>query len=717
VEVAVTDLGGAAASAGPLRGLHATRAERLAGQGGAASAVAAALLAEGAARDEADGRAAAAANGYARLLALDPGALEGVLGLERLTTAAGARREHAAVLVKKGRLLGDRSRAAACFAEAAALFAAEGLDDDAGAAYTEVLRRQPGDEAAYQQLHDLLAGRDDAAGLERLITFRLGRVSDPAAKVALYAERAKLRLSSLDRREDAIADHRRIVALAPGNLASLRALAALAAEVGRPATAAEYLQRALELTEDADAAHALRVELAAAHGDNDDGEAALRVLRTAAEQRPRDRKVRELLVEAAVGEQHWDLAATELKELRSLAETTADQAAWTVRLGRLERDQRRNRDAALDAFREALRLDPLGEAAREIASTLGELPLPAEDGPLVTAAVNTLRAAIVERPLSPRHLESLTLIARAGGLPDTAETAAQLHALLGGPPTRGRTRGLVRTLAPAVLAPRVQAPDVKRALELWPLLAEPLARLRAGEGAQLAATGASRATKLQPGREPRLSWAEAAANGLGLSGLTIYVAGRDDLGVSVFDAPEMALVLGRGVAGGDAGVRFRVGRALALLAQKAALIETTTLEDLRLDWASAVLYLTERLDPALDASALKARAKSLGKEMSRKERKALEPLAAGLGPSALDVAGWRTHVLRTANRAGLLVSGDLGAALRAATRQANPSPADLEGEDALDLIHFAFGEQFASLRQEARDRDRINAGGERGGAS
>jgi tetratricopeptide (TPR) repeat protein len=638
-----------------------------------------------------------------------------VLGLGRLAAAAGVRRAHAAALVREGKLLNDRALGAQRFAQAALLFAAEGLEDDAGTAWAEVLRRQPGDEAAYQQLHKLLSGRDDPAALERLITFRLGRVSEPAAKIELYTQRAALRLDALDRREDAVADHRRIVALDPNNAASLRALGTLAAEAGRPELAAQYLGRALTRTEDPDQAHKLRLDLAAAHAANEDDRATLRVLREAAEARPRDRQVRELLVEAGMREQQWDLVVGELERLCELAETQADQAAWTVRLGRLERDQRRNREAALDAFRAALRLDPLGEAAREIGSTMGDLPLPPEDGPAVAVAVGALRAAIIKNPLSPRHLESLVLIARAGGLVDVAETAAQLHALLGGPPIKGRSRGLVRALAPSLIAPPAEAAPLRRAIELWPLLADTVARLRAGDGAQLAAAGASKATRLAPGREPRLAWAEAAATSLGLSELTLYAAGRDDLGVTAFDAPECALVVGRGVAGGEATARFKVGRALALLAQKAGLLDQMTADELRFDWSAAILYLTERADPELDATALRARAKSLGKVMTRKERKALEPLSAGLGPSAVDLTGWRTHLLRTANRAGLLVSGDLGAALKVVTGQGTPSPADLQSEDALDLIHFAFGEQFASLRQEVRQRDRVNAG-ERGGA-
>jgi hypothetical protein len=410
----------------------------------------------------------------------------------------------------------------------------------------------------------------------------------------------------------------------------------------------------------------------------------------------------------------WDLVADQFRALAANADNPADQSAWTVRLGRLERDQRRDLPAALAAFREALRLDALGEAPRELSATLGEVPLDPDDAPLVAQAIGTLRETIKRNPLSPRRLESLSGLARLAGSTDLSEIAAQLLALLGGPPSRGRSRGLVRSLSLDAFAPEGVDARVRRTGELWGDLAAPLARLHDFDPATL---GTNKATRLTPGSEPRLSWADAAAGGLGLATLVIHIAGTDDHGVAAFDAPQPCLVLGRGVPGGDAAVRFAVGRALTLLAQQAALCDRLTLDDLERDWAAAVLLLTERADARFDAGQLRLRAKALGKILTRKERKSLEDKASGLEAGSIDVASWRARIFATANRGGLLVSGDLGAALRSITTQANPSPADLETDECLDVIQFAFGDRFAALREEVRQRDRINTGehGGRGG--
>jgi hypothetical protein len=67
----------------------------------------------------------------------------------------------------------------------------------------------------------------------------------------------------------------------------------------------------------------------------------------------------------------------------------------------------------------------------------------------------------------------------------------------------------------------------------------------------------------------------------------------------------------------------------------------------------------------------------------------------------LDVAGWRQSVLRTANRFGLLVAGDLASALRALAGTPTLAREDLGKPDALDLIHFAFSDRYAAARREA----------------
>jgi tetratricopeptide (TPR) repeat protein len=607
--------------------------------------------------------------------------------------------------------LRSEETAAAFFGRAAALFDEEGLNAEAGAAWTEVLRRRPADEAAYQRCHALLKRQEDTRPLERLIGFKLGHTATPNERAALYTERATLHRDDPKRRNETIADHRRVLAIDPKNLGSLRALATLATEASRPDVAAESLTRALDVTSDPDLAHQLRIDLVAAHIANDDSGAALAVLDDAMVARPDDGSLREVAIDVGLAEQKWDFVAAQLETLSRLAATPEDRSAWTVRLGRLHRDQRRDAAAGREAFRAAVRIDPLGEGARELATTMGDLPLPAEDAPLVAEASRAIRQSLLPNPLLPRRLESLAMLARSGGLIDLAETAAQLHALLGGPATRGRSRGLLRALPLSQIAPAIDDPAVRRAGDVWAALADSIARLHAWDPAS---QGVGRNTKLVPGSDPRLAWADAASAAFGTDGLTVHVAGNDDLGVAAFDGPA-TLVLGRGVAGGDAAVRFRVGRALALLAQKAAVFDRITVDQLALDWAAAFFLLTDVADPAVSLATLRAQAKSLGKVITRKERKAVDSLIAGLAPGATNIVAHRNQVMLTANRAGLLVSGDLGMTLRVVSQQANPSPADLSSDEALDVIRFAFGDRFAELREEIRQRDRVNTG-EHGGS-
>jgi hypothetical protein len=700
------------------------RAERLAraegDEGRGARTLSAALYADLALRDERQGNWAGAAANQARVVDLDPRSPAPWLALARVSEAAEDRRARASALLQIATRLRSNEAAASQFAAAAALLDEEGLSIEAGAAWTEVLRRRPNDESAFARCHALLRAQDDPTPLARLIDFKLAQVDDSAARIALYAERAALFRDDPERRDDVIADHRRILALDPKHLDSLRALAGLASEGGRPEVAVDLLTRALAVATEPDLQHQLRLDLIAAHVADKDGEAALAVLADAIAGPPDQtsrtlQALREQAVEIGLAEQKWDFVATQFEALRTLAETPEDQAAWIVRLGRLQRDQRRDIAAALDAFRAAVRLDPFGEAVRELVSTMGDVPLPPEDGPLVSDATRAIRHSLLPNPLLPRRLESLAMLARSGGLVDLADIAAQLHALLGGPPSRGRSRGLVRALSLSLIAP-VPTPDdvslrktVEKTGDLWAQLAEPLARLHPWDATSF---GVGRNTKVAPGSEPRLAWADAASTAFGITDLSLHIAGRDDLGVAAFDAPP-TLVLGRGVAGGDATVRFRVGRVLALLAQKAALFDRIGLDELLLDWAAARFLFTEVVDSTLPGAAVKSQAKALGKVMTRKERKAIEPLVVALpaaAPGASEIIAYRNHVLTTANRAGLLVSGDLGMTLRVVSQQANPSPADLSTDEALDVIRFAFGDRFTEVRDEMRQRDRVNTG-------
>ena len=120
--------------------------------------------------------------------------------------------------------------------------------------------------------------------------------------------------------------------------------------------------------------------------------------------------------------------------------------------------------------------------------------------------------------------------------------------------------------------------------------------------------------------------------------------------------------------------------------------------------------------------------------MSRRDRKALVLQSSRFGFESIDPTKWGHAVRRTADRLGLLVAGDLGAAARAAARTdparwksavrkaadrlghmlgsegsaiaseeaAPPSPLEevRRSERALDLLRFGLGDVYPALRRE-----------------
>jgi len=179
----------------------------------------------------------------------------------------------------------------------------------------------------------------------------------------------------------------------------------------------------------------------------------------------------------------------------------------------------------------------------------------------------------------------------------------------------------------------------------------------------------------------------------------VHVTASDGLSVVALDAPEPTLIVSRGVLGGDPASRFRAGRALYLLHQRSATVERVPMAQLdEILWGAAML--SGARPPGIDAGALKARVKNLGKAMGRKETRALEGYRARLESERLDGTAWRAAVVRGADRFGLLVSGDAGAALRVLSSRGEGGT-DLRRPECLELARYALDERYVSLRREA----------------
>jgi hypothetical protein len=199
---------------------------------------------------------------------------------------------------------------------------------------------------------------------------------------------------------------------------------------------------------------------------------------------------------------------------------------------------------------------------------------------------------------------------------------------------------------------------------------------------------------------------ETSAAALGLTVLAFHSPaqsmGQGDAEVVPVALPEPALVFDRAALAGGMGARFQFGRALALLHVHASLLERGDAPDVRQLFLAAKAIAAPpgaRVDAATPVSLVKA----LGKVMGRKEKKALGALAQRLDNDPLDASAWQHAVLRTADRLGLVVAGDVAAALRVIVDFSGQAPvADQLNENvrALELLRFALSERYLKLRDQ-----------------
>jgi hypothetical protein len=234
--------------------------------------------------------------------------------------------------------------------------------------------------------------------------------------------------------------------------------------------------------------------------------------------------------------------------------------------------------------------------------------------------------------------------------------------------------------------------------EIWPHLTEAAAALFPPP---------ARDRKVAPA-DPRFGWIATTAAGLGLVGLELQVA-RTPGGPAVTPIEEGGaplLLLSPTLTSSAAG-RFQVGRALGLLIQHATVLERASADELAPLFACAAVVVGVPPPPGLpnpSEETLRAASRSI----NRKDRKALALQASRFGFEMFDLPAWHEAVLRTADRLGLMLAGDVALAaitLATASRQGEPvtttsAAAQVAASTAaLDLLRFALGERYPALRQ------------------
>src|SRR5581483_1120282 len=223
--------------------------------------------------------------------------------------------------------------------------------------------------------------------------------------------------------------------------------------------------------------------------------------------------------------------------------------------------------------------------------------------------------------------------------------------------------------------------------------------------------GAVRQNRLAAGAEPRIGWVEKTAAALGLPGVLLHLlpdgAARGGAPAAV-ELPGPALIFGPRALDGDAAAVFAFGQALGLLRQRATVLLRIAPDELHaLFVAAGVLASGGAAAEAPKDAAVAAQVKALGKTLGRKERKALALQSSRFDFELTGAQDWQRAVLRTADRLGLILCGDIVAAVRAVTGAGAAGPADTSTVTlgrrpaAVDLIRFALGEDYLALRREA----------------
>jgi tetratricopeptide (TPR) repeat protein len=664
-------------------------------------------LVEQAAALEAAGRLADAAREGLRALDLDPHHVPALELCRRIARRGGDALGHARATARLAAEVLDGERAAALFAEAGEALHKLGEMREAASAWRALCDRMPLDGAAFAHAKELmtaLLAEDKQPGpLVELYSFRLEHVTLTDERVPLLIDRAQLYVEAGDRAQ-AEADLRAALALDPAAPEGLRRLGELlAASPAGHDEAIALFSRYLEDENDRDRRRPALLHLAEleeAVGRADEAvrylEEAVRLARTPADARPEYERLAALLER----QRQWQAAVTALRRLADLEEDDGARAEVELRVARIYRDGVGEPRAAGEALLRALRAQPMHMEA------LAQLMALAEGGHVLQLELeekleNAIERARMKAKIDPRAPEPLQALVRLWGW-------------------RGDTdMGVIAQQAVALVSRRPPPPPLEKLPEptkelserSWERLLPEVARSVALDVWR--AAGAAAAEVYGPPLDSLVSGKRLNAKGTPTAWVPVDRIARSLLGFGAGSSAgyelyasstlDVCAAVGHALVCGGAFVeqlspplRFRVARRLALLRDWLGPVETMEEAELAVFFAACAKLADLPRPPILagvNEARVEERSRALGKAIARRDKKALQ----AIGGRLLDLphpGEWRHAVLVGAARAGLVIGGDLGAAL-------GELGLDVQRDgDAQALILFGISEDYRVLRHE-----------------
>jgi len=619
--------------------------------------------------------------------------------VRRLAKAGGDEELFARASVRLALELQEAERAAMLYAEAATAFTERGLLREAAGAHRSVLDHTPLDGAAFTRAKALLAELDDKSALVELFTHRLASADDVQDRIKLFLDRAEVLRAAGDI-DAAEADLRAVVDLEPDHSQAVWRLASLLGShaAGR-VEALRLLEHYLDLergTPERKMARRKMAELEEQPGGRVDSaishlDAVIELAATPAEAAPD----REHQVGLLLRQRQWQRAIDELNRLGDLAADGVTRAKIEIRIAQISGDGLRDPRAAVESLQRALKLSPLDLEAME------RMVQAAEAGHVVALdlddkldrAIELGRQRVLDNPSDAAGFAVLARLLGWRGDEDARTVVVQGQALTAGQEPIVRDDVIAPTKELTATGWERVLPETARsvALDIWRALADVWPKLL---GPTPESLGLGRNERVNGGKMLPPQWTHVDKIARSLGCVYELYASRD---VDQCVAAGTALIVGGGFGEKlSPARRFRAARTLTLVRERLGPVELLSGDDLAALFAAAArvaeLPVPHSVRSAPDVK-VEERLRALGKLVGRKEKKALQ----NIGPRFAELpapALWRAAVLDGAARVGLVIGGDLGAAMSELKLDARQPGL------GRDLVLFAMTQDFLSLRRE-----------------
>jgi hypothetical protein len=251
--------------------------------------------------------------------------------------------------------------------------------------------------------------------------------------------------------------------------------------------------------------------------------------------------------------------------------------------------------------------------------------------------------------------------------------------------------------------------------EIWAVIAESVPHLFEGRVPTEPSTfGVSKNDKIDRKTGGSIALRlDRIGNAFGLVDFDMYLSPNQPDLVAGIAAERPALIVGHSVLSSmSTTARFNIGRTLSLLRDHAFALEILHHSELELLFYSAIYTADSSLSFPLPRSQVEAESRRLKKVLSRKSKQNLPLVVNRWKQEGGDLQEWVRGVLGTANRAGLLVCGDILAALdqlveplRGSSVREKKSSEEIakivgKNRQAVELVLYSISKNYLSLRRE-----------------